>query len=38
MARKSRSDLHEEYQDRLNTSRRWREEEQYDESWRRLRD
>ena len=38
MARKSRSDLHEEYQDRLNTSRRWREEEQYDETWRRLRD
>ena len=38
MARKSRVDLHEEYQERLNTSRRWREEEQYDELWRRLRD
>ena len=38
MAKKTRAELHEVYQERLNTSRRWREEEQYDETWRRLRD
>ena len=38
MAKKTRAELHEVYQERLNTSRRWREEEQYDETWRRRRD
>ena len=36
MARKTRSELLDDYQHRLNLSRRWRDEDGYDRTWRRL--
>ena len=36
MARKTRAEQLEEFQHRLDLSRRWREEEGYDSTWRRL--
>jgi hypothetical protein len=36
MARKTRDELLGDYQHRLDLSRRWRDEEGYDRTWRRL--
>jgi len=38
MARKTRVELHEQYQQRLEMARRWRDHEGYDNTWRRLND
>ena len=36
MPRKTRRELHESYTERLQSSRRWREFEGYDDTWMRL--
>ena len=36
MARKTRAELNEEYMRRLELSRRWREQEGFDDVWRRM--
>jgi hypothetical protein len=38
MAKKSKADLHQDYKDRLEVAKRWREEEQYDATWHRMLD
>ena len=38
MARKTRAELHEQYAQRIDRARRWRDQEGYTETWRRLND
>ncbi len=38
MARKTRQEIHDQYKQRLDLARRWREDEGYDRTWRRLND
>lgn len=38
MARKTRQELHDQYKRRLDLARRWRDQEGYDRTWRRLND
>mgnify|MGYP003636643054 CR=1 FL=1 len=38
MARKTRQDVYDQYKQRLDLARRWRDDEGYDSTWRRLND
>jgi len=38
MARKTRQEIHDQYKQRLDLARRWRDDEGYDRTWRRLND
>ena len=38
MARKTRREIHDQYKQRLEFAKNWRDEEGYDRTWRRLND